>query len=471
MKKYTALSILLSSMMCLASTAQAIQPAKTFNLCAGQTTQTLPDSAGVPTDIRMWGFALASEDADPTFATVCPIDAAAYTVPGPQLNVPSDHTILTINVKNRLPEAISIVIPGQNGTTMSPVMFPSGHAYEGRVRSFTHETLTGGTTIGTYTWTGVKAGTFAYHSGTHPAKQVQMGLYGAVVKNFADAPVAGQAKAYDDTATLEDLGKYSYDQDVVLFYSEIDPALHNAVAIDDYGPGLNMTSTIDYQPQYFLVNGQDNLGTTLDVAPTSTTSKVLIRFINMGLKTHVPLINGLYMDLIAENGHAYPYARQQYTAYLAAGKTMDAFITVAAGNQYAIFDRMLYLTNRQDAAPGITPLAQNSGGLISILEVAAAIVDTDGDGVADDADNCTLVANADQRDSNNDNFGNICDPDLNNDGVVSFGDYGILRGAFSSTNNPDADLNGDGVVSFGDYGILRSYFGKAPGPSGTAPAP
>ncbi|MFK8016193.1 MAG: S8 family serine peptidase, partial [Gammaproteobacteria bacterium] len=33
-------------------------------------------------------------------------------------------------------------------------------------------------------------------------------------------------------------------------------------------------------------------------------------------------------------------------------------------------------------------------------------VDTDGDGVADSADNCTLIANADQRDTNGDGFGN-----------------------------------------------------------------
>ncbi|MEO1576160.1 MAG: M14 family zinc carboxypeptidase, partial [Pseudomonadota bacterium] len=35
--------------------------------------------------------------------------------------------------------------------------------------------------------------------------------------------------------------------------------------------------------------------------------------------------------------------------------------------------------------------------------------DTDGDGVNDLVDNCTLIANADQRDSNGDGFGNACD--------------------------------------------------------------
>jgi Thrombospondin type 3 repeat len=37
---------------------------------------------------------------------------------------------------------------------------------------------------------------------------------------------------------------------------------------------------------------------------------------------------------------------------------------------------------------------------------------TDGHLVADAADNCTLVPNADQRDTDGDGIGNPCDPDL-----------------------------------------------------------
>ena len=97
------------------------------------------------------------------------------------------------------------------------------------------------------------------------------------------------------------------------------------------------------------------------------------------------------------------------------------------------------------------------------------VADFDGDGIDDDLDNCVNSANAHQFDSNDDGYGNICDADINNDGVVSFGDYGVLRLNFGSATFPDADLNNDGVVSFGDYGILRLNFGNAPGPSGIAP--
>lgn len=101
-------------------------------------------------------------------------------------------------------------------------------------------------------------------------------------------------------------------------------------------------------------------------------------------------------------------------------------------------------------------------------------VDMDEDGVADNMDNCTLVANPDQLDSNGDGFGNICDPDTNNDGVVGFIDYAMLTGAFLSvpgdpTWNADADFNGDGVVGFPDIAIYPAYFLGSPGPSGIAP--
>lgn len=101
-------------------------------------------------------------------------------------------------------------------------------------------------------------------------------------------------------------------------------------------------------------------------------------------------------------------------------------------------------------------------------------VDSDNDGVADNADNCTLAANPDQLDSNGDGFGNACDPDLDNNGSVAFSDYAALTAAFLSQPgdanwNPDADLNGDNVVSFPDLALFPPFFLGPPGPSGIAP--
>ena len=100
--------------------------------------------------------------------------------------------------------------------------------------------------------------------------------------------------------------------------------------------------------------------------------------------------------------------------------------------------------------------------------VAPPPVDTDGDGVADNADNCKLVANANQRNTDGDNFGNICDPDFNQNNLVDPTDFSRLK---SKLGTPSAleDLNGNGIVDPTDFSILKSYLGKAPGPSGLQP--
>lgn len=43
--------------------------------------------------------------------------------------------------------------------------------------------------------------------------------------------------------------------------------------------------------------------------------------------------------------------------------------------------------------------------------------DFDGDGINDDVDNCPLTANPDQADYDGDGIGDVCDPDIDNDGV------------------------------------------------------
>jgi FtsP/CotA-like multicopper oxidase with cupredoxin domain len=193
-------------------------------LKAEATTVTMPGAVTVP----MWAFASCT---DATFATC---DAAS--VPGPALVVPPGEG-LTVNLRNNLTAQTSLVIAGQVAA-MTPVWNDGSSgprpSTTARVRSFTHEAAAGGGTA-VYTWPNMKPGTYLYHSGTHPQVQVQMGLYGAATKDFA----AGFA--YPGVA---------YDQQVTLLYSEIDPALHDAVAgpTPTYGTPAGPTSTLNYVP-------------------------------------------------------------------------------------------------------------------------------------------------------------------------------------------------------------------------------
>jgi len=451
-------------------------------LCAGATTKTMADNVVVP----MWGFAQVG-----TPAELVPGCSANATVPGPELKNVDDGAGLTVYLFNDgIAEPISIIIPGQTDTTMVPQFFQSGDAhfleYGGRLRSFTHETFDGSaaadpaTAVVQYTWNSLKPGTYAYQSGSHQAVQVQMGLYGALIKDVVPgvpaappaAAIPGQAYPVNTTSAQT----YEYDNDAVLLYSEVDSVLHFAIAGIDpdtgaptigptYGPGTATTSTVNYAPDYFLLNGEDIPSAPLPVGTSGQTT--LIRMINMGSKIHQPTFQGIYVHLIAEDGNPYSYVKQQYSVMLAAGKTKDALFGPTIAGEIAFYDRRLFLTNRiPSAAAGGIVLAEAPGTNITFLSVAPnAVVDTDGDTVADNIDNCLEVPNTNQLNGDADVFGNACDADFDGNGTVDFPDYFTFIGSFGAVN-PLADFDGSGTVDFPDYFTFLSFYGSAPGPAG-----
>lgn len=68
------------------------------------------------------------------------------------------------------------------------------------------------------------------------------------------------------------------------------------------------------------------------------------------------------------------------------------------------------------------------------------IVDTDGDGIADDIDNCPNAANPNQEDTNNNGVGDICDNDDDNDGEPNDTDN-----CPNDANADQLDTDGDGI--------------------------
>lgn len=99
----------------------------------------------------------------------------------------------------------------------------------------------------------------------------------------------------------------------------------------------------------------------------------------------------------------------------------------------------------------------------------ATVVDLDGDGVVDGSDNCLVVPNPDQHDSNLDGFGNACDPDYDDDGSVTGADLAFfVCASVDPALAVHADRTGDGVVDLTDYLIFADYNGGAPAPSGLA---
>ncbi len=281
---------------------------KVLFMRADVTTKTMPDGQV----ITMWGYAL-----DSNFGT----EDGTVTSPGPELNIRACTENLVIHLDNNLPVPTSIVINGQR-TSMSPVRYASG-----RVRSLTDEASPGNIMPVIYTWTNLKRGSFIYASGTHPAVQVQMGLYGAL-------------KAYESNSTAY---SEAYQNDLTLLYSEIDPALHDAVANDQFGIGKTMSSTVDYTPKYLLINGEPLTVNGGPLPPEFASRKLLVRFMNAGLKTHAPMLCGTYMKVIAEDGNPYLYPGQRYSLLLPAGKTKDVILTLPPSGAKFIIDRMLHV--------------------------------------------------------------------------------------------------------------------------------
>lgn len=323
-------------------------------LCAKPVTLTMPDGQTIP----MWGFAEDSAN----FGGGC---AAEATVPGPELRVLAGDNTLTVHLRNSLPEPTSIVIPGQLAS-MTPVKVNDADGRP-RVRSFTAEAAAGNGEQ-TYTWTSLRPGTYLYHSGTHPQVQVQMGLYGAVLHD------AGTGLAYAGVP---------YDHEATLLFSEIDPVLHAAVDEGRYGQpvpdplpaGLTAadypSSTVNYSPSYFLINGAPHSATSTSVPAGNVGQTTLLRLLNAGIESSNAILQGMYMDLVAEDGYPYPYAREQYSAFLPALKTVDAIISPTETATFPLYDRRLDLTTPGNPGPGST-----AGGMLAMLAVGDAAAGT-----------------------------------------------------------------------------------------------
>lgn len=317
--------------------------------------------------IPMWGYAEVGEAEFADLAAQLQTDPGAAVppglqpqAPGPVIAVDPADPRLDIHLLNWLDVPTSLMIPGQAMPVAKAAGEAVGNAVDrvwvdgaavttasarpsaaARIRSMTRETAPGGTM--TYSWPDLRPGAYLYRTGTHLAVQVQMGLSGAVKKGAgANEPYSGVAAAGE----------------IDLVYSEIDPALHQAVAGGTYG-----TSTLAYHPTWHLINGvafDPDQPSASEYAVTSG-SPVLLRFYNAGLRSHQPVLLGHDVEIVAEDGNPYPYRQRRYAVQLEAGKTKDAVFTAPAEGQYTVYDYM------RDATPS------GSGGMTAQLTAGPGV--------------------------------------------------------------------------------------------------
>jgi FtsP/CotA-like multicopper oxidase with cupredoxin domain len=195
-------------------------PNQTFSLTASDGYVSTPDG----NSIYMWGYGSSKR---------------GFQLPGPTLCVESGRPV-TVILHNSLPEATSIVFPGQaavkaNGNPAQP-QFDSG----GSLTSLVQTAAASDGSV-TYTFTAGSPGSYLYETGTDVDKQLQMGLYGALVVRPAGHP--NQVNDRADSA-------FANGKEYVYLLSELDPDVHLAV---ERNQPVNVNAS---KSRYFMINGR-----------------------------------------------------------------------------------------------------------------------------------------------------------------------------------------------------------------------
>ncbi len=288
-------------------------------------------------NIPIWGFS--------TTAT-----AGSATAPGPVLVVNQGDQV-SITVHNSLTgEQLSLALPGQVGVT---------HA-GGAVGDDTTGVATGGTA--SYSFKATRAGTFLYEAGhtVNGARQVAMGLAGALVVLPADGSAYGTTANYPATA---------YDDDAVLVMSEIDPDLNADPANFDMR---------NFAPKYRMFNGKPYPAS--DPVSTDQGHTVLLRYVNAGSQTHAMSLLGGDQVEIAQDGHQLRYQSTVTAESVDPGQTLDVLVKMPTGPEakLAVYEPAQHLDN--NGQHGADPTQIAFGGLLTFLDTNAPPPSTDGVG-------------------------------------------------------------------------------------------
>ncbi|WP_426594681.1 multicopper oxidase domain-containing protein [Cellulomonas sp. McL0617] len=285
-----------TGMVCLAGTV--VGTTRTFDLVATTGFVDTPDGNSV----FMWSYGNADAP-----------DSGRFQTPGPVLCATQGQTVV-VHLTNTLPEPSGIVFPGQDSAVT---------ATGGNPGLLTSEAAANTGTV-SYSFTAGSPGTYLYESGSDVAKQVEMGLYGALIVR----PTIGDGYAYDAST------QFNPGREYLLLLNEIDPDLHHAVE-------TNGTYDLNAQRnRYFSINGRqfpdtirDNgdselpnqpYGSLVRIQPNtpSNNQPALVRMINVGLANHPFHPHGNHTTQIAQDGRLVT-TTEHFGETIASGQTED----------------------------------------------------------------------------------------------------------------------------------------------------
>ena len=159
-------------------------------------------------------------------------------------------------------------------------------------------------------------GSHMYHCHVHTVKHLEMGMYGALIVKDGNRISSGGPT-------------YDYEWNMVM--STVDPAYHTATG--------DSTVFADYNPRYFLINGEEGLsrGSPAGVLTAASGARIAIRL--MGIHStnatfEVRDANGSRRNFTLHNidGFALPQPRSVSSIEISPGQTKDVMVTLPSGS-------------------------------------------------------------------------------------------------------------------------------------------
>ena len=285
----------------------------------------------------MWGFSPANGN---------------FQHPGPVLCVNEGDTV-TVVLHNTFAEPVSVVFPGQEDVLANGVLAQPQFDTNNQLTSLTTAAPANGGSV-TYSFKATHPGTFIYESGTNPQKQVNMGLFGALIVYPKASDVVNPP-----TPLVPDV-KYGYNradsaylpqEEFMVLLSEIDPYQHQAV---EAGQTFDMNN---YHPRYWLINGRgfpdsiaDNFAPFLPTQPYGALARVheyntdtnaglnyhpypgIARYLNVGTENYPFHPHGNNGRVVGRDGHPLEDASnkdlsfEKYAINIGPGQTWDVLI-------------------------------------------------------------------------------------------------------------------------------------------------
>lgn len=268
--------------------------------------------------VFMWGYSLANQP---------------FQHPGPVLCVNQGDEVTIVLHNTELPDPVSIIFPGQKNVLANGNPTQPQYDADGNLVSLAEMAVKGETV--TYSFVAERPGTFLYESGTEPAKQVDMGLFGALIVRPASNP--SWAYNYEDT-------KFKDSTEFLMLLSDIDPMLHVAV---EQGQPYDLSQS---KPRYWLINGRafpDTIapngadwlpnqpyGALAYIHPydeVNNPDPALVRYLNVGKESFPFHPHGNHGRIIGRDGYPLKGALndedlsyEKFTVNIGPGQTYDA---------------------------------------------------------------------------------------------------------------------------------------------------